>query len=304
MRSTPIVLLGVVVGLFLQACSSVQAVATHDARKQSPAKRSVIIEPEDLAGSLASGARPVLLDARTIEDFEPAHAVGATRIDTREWSTASRTGQGLNDSAAWSARISALGIDEKSRVIIYDDGGMTSAARAWFILRSCGVADVQVVNGGWSNLCPVLEPSLVQAGNAAEIVPTRFAATSPKQVTTQEELKQIVSRRSQLVIDLRTPEEYAAKPGEPKRTGHVPGATNLPHKQLLAGKGRLKSPEELREIFVAGGMSEEKPAVFYCQSGGRAAFGMLAAEYAGYDNVSNYYMSMGEWLADESCPVE
>lgn len=310
MRSTPIVLLGVVVGLFLQACSSVQTVATGEAGNRAPAaKRSVIIEPEELARSLAQqrgGREPIVLDARKLEDYGPAHAAGAQRLDISDWTKASREGdrpnQGLRNTQAWSVRIGVLGIDESTPVIVYDEGGMTNAARAWFILRECGVRDVRVVNGGWAQLCPALDPALVQAGNPGEFTPTRFAAKEPGGLVSREELMQIAVERSRAIVDVRSFDEYKGSATSASRTGHVPGAVNLPHKQLVNESGRLRSPEELRALFASA--SGDKPVVLYCQSGGRAAFAALAAEHAGLADTTVYYMSMGEWLPDSSCPVE
>jgi len=311
MRSNLLTLLGISLSLSLQACSTSQVAATNPEQ----AKPSVIIEPEALAHSLAiSSSRseqpPILLDARKLEDYGPAHLAGAQRLDLRDWTSLSREGdgpnQGLNNAAAWSIRIGALGIDEHTPVIIYDEGGMTSAARAWFILRECGVQNVRVVNGGWSNLCPLLEPSLVQAGNPGDFAPTRFAATTPKHLTTREELKQIATAHSQPVIDVRSADEFTGnvKAQEGHRVGHVPTATNLSHKEMLDERGRLRTPEELRTLFASAGASADQTAVLYCQSGGRAAFAALAAAHAGVENTTVYYMSMGEWLQDLSCPVE
>jgi len=286
---------GVAVNMLLGGCSASPAVS----------QRSVIIEPEAVAPELGN-PRTIVLDARNLEDYGPAHALGAQRLDMRDWSTASRKGEGLNDAAGWSTRISALGIDESTPVIIYDEGGMTSAARAWFILRECGIQDVRVVNGGWTSLCPVLEPSLVQAGNPGDFAPTRFAAATPKRLVTKDELKALSGAATQPILDVRTEDEFTGNvkvdPG--RRVGHVPGTTNLPHKQMLDERGRLRTPEELRAIFAANGATEEKPAVLLCQSGGRAAFAALAAEHAGLNNTTVYYMSMGEWLADPNCPVQ
>lgn len=307
----------VAVSLALVGCSS----ATKVSSAERSSHGSVVIEPEELARRLAAGERPMLLDARKLEDYGPAHAIGAQRVDMHDWTDASRAGDGpgsgLNDTEAWSIRIGALGIDGNSPVIVYDEGGMTSAARAWFILRACGVRDVRVVNGGWSNLCPVLEPRLVQAGNPGAFEAVRFAAAAPTRVTGREELKQISASRSRPIIDVRTVTEYTgnvpASPGQAVgraagqtvgRVGHVPGATNLPHKQLIDERGRLRSPEELRAMFASSGAEIGKPAVLYCQSGGRAAFAALAAEYAGLSETTVYYMSMGEWLGDPSCPME
>lgn len=286
----------VVVHLFLGGCSTASKTA----------QRSVLIEPEAVGAVLnAPGSKTIVLDARALEDYGPAHARGAQRLDTREWSAASRKVEGLNDTEGWSLRISALGIDESTPVIIYDEGGMTSAARAWFILRECGIQNVRVVNGGWTNLCPVLEPSLVQAGNPGDFAPTRFAAAAPNRLVTKDQLKALSIARTQPILDVRTEDEFTGnvKVESGRRVGHVPGTTNLPHKQMLDDRGRLRSPEELRTLFASNGATEERPAVLLCQSGGRAAFAALAAEHAGLANTTVYYMSMGEWLADISCPV-
>jgi thiosulfate/3-mercaptopyruvate sulfurtransferase len=106
------------------------------------------------------------------------------------------------------------------------------------------------------------------------------------------------------VFDARTREEHLGREarGNP-RAGHVPGAINLPHKDLLDESGKLTKPEELAALFDQAGFEKGQPIITHCQSGGRASLAALAAARAGYGPVFNYYLSFGDWAADASCPV-
>jgi 3-mercaptopyruvate sulfurtransferase SseA len=73
---------------------------------------------------------------------------------------------------------------------------------------------------------------------------------------------------------------------------------------MLDDNGRLRPTPQLREMLAAKNLKPGEEVVVYCQSGGRASLAALAAVRAGYTNVTNYYMSMGEWLGDESCPIQ
>lgn len=268
-----------------------------------------IIEPDAFAASLAArDDRRVVLDCRKLEDFAPAHIVGSRRVDLADWSTLSRSAGGLNDTAAWSTRIGALGISDSSRVFVLDAGGMTDAARVWFLLQRFGVRDVRVVNGGWKNLQPLLADAAVQRGISSAVVPTSFAARLQSDavgVTSRDDLKSIATKKSAAVLDVRTADEYTGKNAkEGERGGHVPTATNLPHRDMLDESGRLRPASQLREMLGAKNLKPDEEVVVYCQSGGRASLAALAAVRAGYTNVTNYYMSMGEWLGDESCPIQ
>ena len=280
------------------------ASATTSTRAADP-----VIEPEAFAAALAAADdRRIILDCRKLEDFAPAHIAGSRRVDLADWSKLSRSQGGLDDAAAWSDRIGALGISDSSRVFVLDAGGMTDAARVWFLLQRFGVRDVRVVNGGWKNLQPLLADTALQRGTSSAVVPASFTArvqSSAVGVTSRDDLKSIAAKKSAAVLDVRTVDEYTGKSAkEGERGGHVPTATNLPHRDMLDDNGRLRPTPQLREMLGAKNLKTDEEVVVYCQSGGRASLAALAAVRAGYTNVTNYYMSMGEWLGDESCPIQ
>ncbi|MBL8879701.1 MAG: hypothetical protein JNG88_11330, partial [Phycisphaerales bacterium] len=107
------------------------------------------------------------------------------------------------------------------------------------------------------------------------------------------------------ILDVRSPGEYAGLDlRSNKRGGHIPGAVNVPHTDLLDAAGNLRAPTELRAIFEKAGLKPGDRIVAHCQSGGRSSLVALALIEAGYEDVANYYLSFGDWAADETCPLE
>lgn len=297
------------VSAILSGCaSSASSSTTKSASAVAARSTDPIIEPEAFAAALdQANARRVILDCRKLEDFAPTNITGSRRVDLAEWSKKSRSPGGLDDAAGWSDRIGAMGISDTSVVYVYDAGGMTDAARVWFLLQRFGVRDIRVVNGGWKSLQPLLSEKHLQHGTSSALAPATFAARvgGTIGVTSREELKDIATKKSMAVLDVRTTDEYTGKSAkEGDRGGHVPTATNLPHRDMLDENGRLRPATDLKQMLGGKSLKQDEEVVVYCQSGGRASLAALAAARAGYTNVSNYYMSMGEWLEDETCPVQ
>ena len=273
-------------GCASSALSSVASRPVSAARSTDP-----IIEPEAFAASLdRADTRRVILDCRKLEDFAPTNITGSRRVDLAEWSKKSRSPGGLDDAAGWSDRIGALGISDSSTVYIYDAGGMTDAARVWFLLQRFGVRDIRVVNGGWKNLRPLLTAKHLQHGTSSAFTPTTFAARvgGTIGVTSREDLKDIAAKKSVAVLDVRTTYEYTGKTAkENERGGHVPTATNLPHRDMLDENGRLRPATDLKHMLGGKSLKQNDEVVVYCQSGGRASLAALAAVRAGFKSTDS-----------------
>ena len=107
---------------------------------------NLLVEPAGLAK--AEVARPfVVLDARDRKAFDAERLPHARWVDAAAWAKAFGTG---NDAQGWSEKVGRLGIDQDSRVVVYDARLSKDAARIWWILRYWGVADVRLLNGGWA----------------------------------------------------------------------------------------------------------------------------------------------------------
>ena len=235
---------------------------------------------------------------------------GARWLDLAAWTTAAKSPRsGLDDPGYWKRQILKLGIAGDEVVHIYDGGEMTEAARVWFILQLVGVGHAAVVNGGWPALSAVANAGQVETGPPPQVSAAyEFIGNMAPVVdlTDREALRvELAAHKADPILDVRTADEFSGKdPRANARSGHLPGAKLLPHKQLLESDGRLKSPAELRRIFTEAGLKPGQRVAVHCQSGGRASLAALAMVYSGFAPVENYYLSFGDWAADASCPIE
>ncbi len=256
-------------------------------------------------------ASVLLIDVRNEADYNAGHVAGAIHLDAGQWKIDSLSDEtNLTHIAFWRQRIGDAGVNGRDPVVIYDDGQMTGAARIWFILQHFGAANVAVLDGGFSSLKPRIDSGVIRLDTAPTIAsavafrPDSEHGGSVGLASKKHVMTALDNPRVQ-VLDTRSAEEYdGTKRLRNPRGGHLPGALNLPHRDLLNADGRLKSRNELAEIFREAGFRKDRPVITHCQSGGRASLAALAAHRAGYRHVLNYYQSFGDWSADAGCPVE
>lgn len=266
-----------------------------------------VLAPEAL---LADRDAFIVLDARPAEAFAAGRATGAHRLPIEAWEQAAKTDEGrLTNLAHWARAIGALGVDGSRPVAVLDDGRMTEAARAWFILQHFGVPSA-VLDGGWPVLQPLLHAAaLIETGPASE---DKAVAFTPRPGSGRVTLVEREPLRAELstgpapqIFDTRTAAEHAGIDlRKNKRGGRLPGAANLPHADLLGADNRMLSAELLREKLAAAGIRPGERVVTHCDGGGRASLAALAALRAGHAEVGTYYLSFSDWAADESCPIE
>lgn len=279
------------------------------------------IAPQNVVAALdarAARKRPlVVLDVRPLDQYRSGHLAGATWLDLTTWTKLAKSSdRGFADRAGWEKRIGDLGIDADDSVLIYDGGEMTEAARVWYLLQYFGAEHVAVLDSGYPTLAAIIAKDRIVAGDPPSPIAKSFTpgkggwlhATGQKPavaLSNKKSIQQTLNSKSARIVDARTTAEYSGRDRKNNpRGGHLPDAVNIPHADLLDAGGRLKSAEELRRIFENAGLKQDEALVIHCQSGGRASLAALAAMKAGYKNISNYYMSFGEWAMDETCPLE
>ncbi len=262
------------------------------------ARPELLVEPADLTKEAAKGLR--VLDARGKGKYLDGHVPGAVWVDATTWARTFGEGQ---DQPGWEKRVGALGITAETPVAVYDDG-VKDAARVWWILRYWGVKDVRLVNGGWKGYVasggPAEKGEVKPAPAAVQLAPRR------ERLATKGRLKELVQGGfgGVQVMDSRSAGEYCGTEPTAKRNGAVPGAVHLEWSDTLDPKtGRFKPAAELARLFRAAGVDPKKPAVTYCQSGGRASVAAFALELMGGGDVRNYYKSWAEWGNDPDTPV-
>lgn len=189
----------------------------------------------------------------------------------------------------------ALGINKDSIIVVYDDKGIYSSARVWWLFKAFGYKNVAVLNGGFL--------AWTKAGYATERMKAYNGAKGNFIADLQEgfmkffeDIKSISKSKSETIIDARSSGRFNCEVPEPReglRMGTIPNSVNLPFTDLLED-GILKPKAELEKVFkqLAG---IKNPIVFSCGSGITACVLALGAEIAGYQNISVYDGSWTEW---------
>lgn len=195
----------------------------------------------------------------------------------------------------------AWGIGAQTQVVAYDDAGGVFAARAWWLLRWLGHAQVAVLDGGWQAWQSQGQP--VTAEIPAPIA-ARFVAQPRRELwLSTGQVKDGLAMEEISLLDARAPERFRGEvePIDPV-AGHIPGAENRPFNLNLGADGRFLAPMQLREAFDP--IARDTPhLVHMCGSGVTACHNLLAMEIAGYRGSKLYPGSWSEWIKDPMRPV-
>lgn len=252
----------------------------------------------------------VILDARAGKDarqnYLEKHIKGARFIDMD--THLAKIGQDaafggrhpLPDVAKFAETLSGLGISESSHIVVYDDkNGANAAARAWWMLKSFGIQNVQVLDGG----IQAAEKKNAEFSSGEETFERSPVIKKDSWLLPVKGLKDVENEllnHFSTVVDVRDAYRYKGE-SEPIDlvAGHIPGAINIPFSENLDENGNFLEPELLKEKYTE--LLKDKPQhlIIHCGSGVTACHTILALSYAGLPIPDLYVGSWSEWSRRE-----
>jgi thiosulfate/3-mercaptopyruvate sulfurtransferase len=202
--------------------------------------------------------------------------------------------------------MSQLGVGNDSRVVFYDQKGLASAARGWWLMGLFGHDNAAVLDGGlpkWVKQGRATQSGDSPAPPAANFRPDYRAA----RLRGVGDVLRNVETRAELVLDARAAGRFTGATPEPRagmRSGHIPGSANIPYTELLNADGTFLPVEAVRARFAQAGVDAATRPVTSCGSGVTACILTLGLRLSGLPEGAVYDGSWTEWGGRADTPVE
>jgi thiosulfate/3-mercaptopyruvate sulfurtransferase len=236
-------------------------------------------------------------------EFDREHIPGAVLFDLEEIKDRSNPlPHMLASPVAFAEAVGRLGISDGDRIVIYDHMGLMSAGRVWWNFRIMGHDEVYVLDGGLPRW--IAEGRPLASGPVTSVTQTFTTRFRPELVRDIDQVKAALASGVQ-VLDARARDRFQGTAPEPRPglpSGHMPGAFNTPHAELVAG-GALRSKDDLLALFQAEGVDLQAPIVTSCGSGVSAAIIALALARLGRWDAPVYDGSWTEWASRSDAEI-
>lgn len=258
----------------------------------------------DIRGHVISASEPPPHYFNHRADYMQAHIPGAVFVDWVHEITnpADPRHAQIAPPERYAEVMRRIGIGPDTCVVAYDDASGMFAARLWWSLNYYGHDKVAVLDGGWPKWTAEGRPTTAEV---PQIAPSQFVARPNPALYRSGDQVQAALGSDTVLLDVRTPDEFAGKAARAVRKGHIPGAVNQQRGNLVAGDGTVLPPEVLRERLNAVGIDTHTPeVVVYCNGGVSASYGLLALRVAGITRAAVYDGSWKDWGNDPNRPIE
>lgn len=197
-----------------------------------------------------------------------------------------------------------LGIKSDTTIVIYDNQGVYSSPRAWWIFQAMGFTNVFVLDGGLPKWIAEKREVMSEYSSKIPTLGDVEGRIKKNSVCNSKHIMQHLSDDILKVIDARSNDRFLGVAPEPRpgvRSGHIPHSINLPFADVLDGDC-FKEKEELLVLFKTV-VRDDQQLIFSCGSGVTACIILLASRIAGYQSNTLYDGSWADWGSNDSLPI-
>jgi thiosulfate/3-mercaptopyruvate sulfurtransferase len=209
------------------------------------------------------------------------------------------------DTGYLEAAFSRHGIGEGTRVVLYSIGTMMWATRFWWMLRALGFDNVAVLDGGLDKWKAEGRP--IETGEPKGYPAATFVAHPREGLFVDRNVaRDAIGKSNAVIVNALGPQFHAGlEPSRYGRPGRIPGSVNVSAATLVdpATKGFTTLADAAAKL-EAKGVTKDKKVICYCGGGISATIDLFLMHQLGYDDITLYGASMGEWAKDPSLPIE
>ena len=272
----------------------------------------VLCETEWVANNLDNPEIKILEVDYDIENaYKSGHIQGAHMVWWKK-DINDQTRRDIINKKQFESLMSRIGVSKGDTLVLYGDFNNWFAAFAFWVFQYYGHKKIKLMNGGrkkWeleNRNYTTEEPS---------VPPSNYVSDPPDEGIRSYlfDVRRSLEKVETVLVDVRSPKEFngeiSAPPEYPmehaQRSGHIPGAKNIPWLQAVNDDGTFKTPDELNKLYQDKGVTPDKEVICYCRIGERSSHSWFVLKYLlGYPSVSNYDGSWTEWGNMIGNPIE
>jgi thiosulfate/3-mercaptopyruvate sulfurtransferase len=243
--------------------------------------------------------------------YELGHVPGAALIDWKR-DINDQVRRDILSAEALETLLGRLGVTPETTLVLYGDMRNWFAAFAFWTFTIYGHSDIRLLDGGRRKWFEEKRPTSSELPSFSPAV-YLAAEANPRLRSFLPEVRETLGRSGFQLVDVRSPAEFKGEISAPpeysnegaQRSGHIPGAANIPWAQAINDDDTFKSADQLQALYAAKGVTADASVITYCRIGERSSHTWFVLRYLlGYPDVRNYDGSWSEWGNSVGVPVE